>query len=216
MGVFICLMGTAASIANINDDIRDYQAMGVEAASSVSLATIAKFKSNSLANQVEHQSMINAAMQHARASLPDKRVPQQADAAVLFVSFSMPESLLFALADEAATYNIPVVINGLVDGDFKKTVQTFSRLNKHAKKQGLIFQGVSIDPVWFQQFNITAVPALVVSADTGECASQTVCAPSSFDVVYGNARLKKGLELIAAKGEAAPTVAKKILEVRHV
>ncbi len=127
-------------------------------------------------------------------------------AAILFVSFSMPEPLLLNLADEAAAMHIPVVIKGLKNNDFKQTVATFSRLSQQAQKQQLNFKGVSIDPHWFNQFHITAVPALVVSTDA-----------QTFDVVYGNASIKKGLELIAQRGEA-PTarIAKNILEQGHV
>ena len=99
---------------------------------------------------------------------------------------------------------------------FKQTVATFSRLSHEAQKQHLNFKGVSIDPVWFTQFNITAVPALVVSSRPASCHAASVCANQPFDVVYGNTQLKKGLEIIVDRGENASLVAKKILEQGHV
>ena len=108
------------------------------------------------------------------------------------------------------------MINGLVEGDFKKTIETFKRLNADAKKQHLHFKGVSIDPVWFTQFHITSVPALVVTELPKACALAQDCEPQPFDVVYGNASLKNALELIAKKGEAAPRRAQVILENGHV
>ena len=85
-----------------------------------------------------------------------------------------------------------------------------------AKKNHLNFKGVSIDPLWFEQFNISAVPALVVSARPANCEPQSLCANQAFDVVYGNASLKNSLELVAEKGETASLLAKSILENGHV
>ena len=149
----------------------------------------------------------SSALQNHTPTLPE---------AILFVSFSMPQSLLLSLADQAAQFDIPVVIKGLVNNDFKQTVATFSRLSHEAQKQHLNFKGVSIDPVWFSQFNITAVPALVVSERPARCLASSICANQPFDVVYGNAQLKKGLEIIADRGEEASSVARKILEQGHV
>ena len=157
-----------------------------------------------------------AFMKEAKLGLHNTQGPQAAPDAILFVSFSMPESLLLSLSDQAAQFNIPVVIKGLVNNDFKQTVATFSRLSHEAKKQHLNFKGVSIDPVWFTQFNITAVPALVVSYRPASCDTASICVNQPFDVVYGNAQLKKGLEIIAERGESASLVAKKILEQGHV
>ena len=127
----------------------------------------------------------------------------------------MPESLLFALCDEAAVFDIPVVVNGLVDNDFRKTIETFVRLHHDAQTQHRRFKGISIDPLWFEQFHITQVPALVLS-DTHVCAPQTLCANQPFDVVYGNASIKRSLSLIRDKGDAAPKLAHAMLENGHV
>lgn len=206
----------AACFANTNDDIAAMQKTGRAQAASISHDRIQTLKVLSEQNQSEHKTLIDTLMSDAKSGLSDKQRAQAADGAMLFVSFSMPEPLLFALADEAATYHIPLVVNGLVDGDFKKTIDTFARLTANAKKQSLTFQGVSIDPVWFQQFHIESVPALVVTTRPEGCDAQTVCINQSFDVIYGNAHVKKGLELIAERGDAAPKLAQTILEQGHV
>ena len=216
-GIVLALMAsTAVCFANTNDDIAAMQNTGRAQAASVSHDRIDTLKVLSEQNQSEHKTLIDTLMAEAKSGLPDKQRAQAATGAMLFVSFSMPEPLLFSLADEAATYNIPLVVNGLVDGDFKKTIDTFARLSANAKKQSLTFQGISIDPVWFQQFHIQSVPALVVTTRPVTCDAQTVCINQSFDVVYGNAHVKKGLELIAARGDAAPKLAQTILEQGHV
>ncbi len=212
----ILMLSTLSSFANTNDDINAYRDEGLRIAASVSAESIDALKDKSARASIENRAHIDAFMKHARRSLPIKKQAQAVDGAILFVSFSMPEPLLFALADEAASFNIPVVINGLVEGDFKKTIETFTRLNRDAEKQHLHFKGVSIDPLWFQQFDIKAVPALVVSARPASCEAQTVCAAQTFDVVYGNATIKNGLELVASKGEASTMLARTILEQGHV
>lgn len=210
------LIHSGVCLANINDDLDAYRAQGKAQVQGVPHATLDALQSQSLQTQYENKTLIDQVMAQATHGLPENKRPQAAEGAMLFVSFSMPEPLLFALADEAAAFNIPLVLNGLVDGDFKKTVNTFARLTKEAKKSHLNFQGLSIDPVWFQQFQIQSVPALVVTTRPGECAAQQVCSQQSFDVVYGNAGIKKGLELIAERGDSAPLMAKKILEQGHV
>lgn len=213
--VFFAVLSCSLSVfANTNDDIMAYQAQGKAVAAQVSPATLSQFKMSSVQSQAQNKPLIDTIMQQARASLPQKQQAQAAPDAVLFVSFSMPDPLLFQLANEAARLDIPVVLNGLVDGDFKKTIEKFASLNKKAKKQHLNFQGVSIDPVWFEQFKISAVPALVVSPRPASCEAQTVCANRSFDVVYGNASLKNSLELIAEKGEHA-VIVQNLLEQGH-
>lgn len=213
MGSF--LSGAAGSYANTNDAINAYQAEGVNQAALTSKSQIDTLKAASIQNQSEHKSLIDTLMQSAVSSVPAKQKPQGADGAVLFVSFSMPDSLLFALANEAALFNIPVVINGLIDGDFKKTIETFKHLNTEAKKQHLNFKGVSIDPVWFTQFQIKSVPALVVTERSNTCTPEKDCVNQPFDVVYGNASLKNALELIAEKGDGAAQRAQMILENGH-
>jgi conjugal transfer pilus assembly protein TrbC len=216
IGVVMLMFCMPASHANTNDVIHALQASSALELSGVSGDEIAALKTSSAKNQADYKPLIDKLMQQATSNVPQKQHLQPVPNAILFVSFSMPKSLLFALADEAADFNMPVVIRGLVQNDFKKTIATFERLHREAKKQHLKFNGVSIDPVWFQQFNITSVPALVVSLRPETCETATVCPNLPFDVVYGNAHLKKGLELIVARGDAAPMTAKHILEQGHV
>jgi len=212
----VFMLSSFASFANTNDDLNAYQAQGLRQAATVSSAKIQTLKEKSAYTLAEHETLIDGFLKQARASQSFKQQTQAAPNAILLVSFSMPEALLLALSDEAAAFNIPVVINGLVDGDFKKTIETFARLHAEAKKQRLNFKGVSIDPLWFEQFQIKAVPALVLSERPASCAAQTLCANQTFDVVYGNASIKKALALIRDKGDAASSLAKTILEQGHV
>lgn len=210
----VLMLASLNVAANTNDEIRAYQVQSAARVAHVDTTTLENFKISAQQTQTQNKPLIDTLMQQARSSLPKKQQTQQAPDAVLFVSFSMPDSLLFQLADEAARFDIPVVLNGLVDGDFKKTVEKFAALHKKAKKQHRNFKGVSIDPVWFEQFKIQTVPALVVSPRPAGCETQTICPNRPFDVVYGNASLKNSLELIAEKGIASKT-AQTILEQDH-
>ena len=59
------------------------------------------------------------------------------------------------------------------------------------------------------------MPALVVTTPSHACMTGSDCV-QPFDVVYGNASIKKALELIAEKGDAAVQRAQTILEKGHV
>ena len=206
----ILLLVSFATFANTNDFLNTLRAQGMNTASKIDARSIESIKDKSRALKSEHLAMIEG----LKRSVDRSERGQGIEEAMLFVSFSMPKSLLFMLADEAATYDIPVVIKGLVDGDFKKTVHKFYALNKKSEMEGHKFKGISIDPVWFDDFQIERVPALVVVRRSKECLQQTKCKAQTFDVVYGNSSIKTALELIGEKGDTR-VVAKKILDERH-
>lgn len=153
--MFVSLVCWAVtSLANTNDTIKTYETEGLDALALTSTTQIETLKATSIRTQSEHKSLIDNLMQNAKSGLQGTQKPQAADGAVLFVSFSMPDSLLFALADEAALFNIPVVINGLVEGDFKKTIETFKRLHTEAKNNSLILKGCRLIPSGLLSFKL--------------------------------------------------------------
>ncbi len=208
------LIGTA--YANTNDFLNDAARLGKAQQSLISPEALMHMKQQSNQAMNLYQQEIHTLLNQSKSALPKAQKGQYIDGALLFVSFSMPEALLFSLAEEAAHYQIPVVINGLVDKDFRKTLSVFSNLQAKAKKEHHDFNGVSIDPLWFEQFHINAVPALVVSKRPSSCGQQWLCQEQTYDVVYGNASVTNSLHLIAQKGEAAPMLAQQILEKGHV
>ena len=128
-----------------------------------------------------------------------------ADGAILFVSLGMPKKLLRQYLRESQTYGMPVVIRGLIHNNFRATMSYIYSLIK-----GRHLPGISIDPVWFRQFGITQVPALVVTSNPHHCVSARTC-QQPFDVVYGNLSIKDLLTKIADDGQDARQVAKTIL-----
>ncbi|MFW2535403.1 type-F conjugative transfer system pilin assembly protein TrbC [Legionella sp. 28fT52] len=103
------------------------------------------------------------------------------------VSFSMPQTLLEATLKEAADYQIPVLLNGLIDNSMAKTAERLMTLSRDIPNLTL-----QIDPTAFERFGIQQVPALVVAEG------------HRFDVLYGNLRLKEGLYRLV-EGDAGLT-----------
>ena len=123
-------------------------------------------------------------------NLLNQSVPQ----VIIFISLTMPELSIKQIIQDAARYEIPVVLRGLYRNSFKETMSKIFDLVKEPNRGGIL-----INPRWFKQYEIQSVPAVVVSQ------------ADRFDVVYGNLHLKKALEIIAEHGDLA-AVAKKILE----
>ena len=207
----ILLLANFAVLANTNDFLQSTRAQGDLIQSKIKASELEKIRRNSEALSMGEQSLIERLKAEARQS--SNKNNQVADT-MLFVSFSMPKSLLFGLADEASRFGIPLIIKGLKEDDFKKTVDTFYKLNQKASKERLNFEGISIDPFWFQELHIEKVPALVVIKRPSTCMPHTPCPLQKFDVVYGNSKVVDSLKLIAQKGELRD-VAQKILDEHH-
>ncbi|UCQ29569.1 type-F conjugative transfer system pilin assembly protein TrbC (plasmid) [Edwardsiella tarda] len=138
------------------------------------------------------EAWLNQLRKKQQAVLGQQEKPQPK--ALYFVSFSIPEAALIRMLPEAQQLGIPTLVNGLVDNDFRKTVETVFRLARETNNGG-----VQIDPTQFARFGIRSVPALVV-----------VCG-DKFDVVRGNIRLQRALESVVSQGECAE-VARTMLE----
>lgn len=104
--------------------------------------------------------------------------------AMVFVSFSMPNTLLMDTLKDSARLHIPATLNGLHHNSMMETVNVVGALANQVPNLQL-----QIDPTAFERFGIQQVPALVV--EEGGC----------FDVMYGHLPLKEGLARIASHGE---------------
>ena len=159
----------------------------------------------------KHSQFINKLFSDKKNSSKANNV-KKADGAILFVSFSMPDNLLIELSEQANKYNIPLVIKGLVNNDFKETFRKIQEVKTKATANHRDFHGVSIDPIWFEQFDIKKVPALVLTQRGGECELQKVCHNQAYDVVYGNSPVKNSLQQISNSDSKFSNLAKKLLE----
>ncbi|MCX7118723.1 MAG: type-F conjugative transfer system pilin assembly protein TrbC [Legionellales bacterium] len=107
----------------------------------------------------------------------------------VFVSFSMPETLMIETLQECERLHIPAILNGLYQNSMPETAKQILALSNQIPNLSL-----QIDPTAFERFNIHQVPALVVAR--GNC----------FDVIYGTLPLAEGLDRIKRKGECKDDV----------
>ncbi|EGI6025955.1 type-F conjugative transfer system pilin assembly protein TrbC [Salmonella enterica subsp. enterica serovar Weltevreden] len=128
------------------------------------------------------------ASQFRQAMQPGER---PVDAALVFVSFSMPPDELKQRVKDAAELNIPVVIRGMVNGDMRATANAVAGLVKESNTGG-----VQIDPTTFRKYNITAVPVLIVA-----CGNQG----DTVDRLQGDLTLHQALKRVAEEGDCADT-----------
>ena len=125
--------------------------------------------------------------------------------ALLFISFSMPNNVLKTLLQQAKRYHIPAVLKGVVNQNFNQTLFKIFTLNR------TIQAPILINPVWFQTFHITRVPALVVLASDTDL--QTQHAQSiPFDVLLGAVSVRSGLEEISTHGTTGRITASNLLK----
>lgn len=99
-----------------------------------------------------------------------------ATAVSVFVSFSMPQTLLEETLQDSARLKIPAYLNGLYHDSMRDTAFKVMELSRRIPNLTL-----QIDPTAFERFGIQQVPALVVERG------------KSFDVIYGNLPLEEGL-----------------------
>ncbi|EFM0752154.1 type-F conjugative transfer system pilin assembly protein TrbC [Salmonella enterica subsp. enterica serovar Bredeney] len=137
----------------------------------------------------QEQSFLDAQAQQFRQSMQPGERP--VEAALVFVSFSMPPDELKQRVQDAAALNIPVVIRGMVNGDMRATANAVAGLVKESNTGG-----VQIDPTTFRKYNITAVPVLIVT-----CGNQG----DKVDRLQGDLMLHQALKRVAEEGDCAQT-----------
>lgn len=113
-----------------------------------------------------------------------------------FVSSSIPTEGMRLILRDADRLGIPAAMRGLINNDFRSTAAYVMELAQPDNKGG-----VQVDPTLFKQFDIKAVPALVVTCTGG------------YDRITGNVKLERALKIIAEDGDCKE-VARRVLESR--
>lgn len=139
--------------------------------------------------------------QHFVTELQDKALAphaqhtqsQRSSGLYVFVSFSLGETALLNLAQEAKIYGATLVLRGFKDGSYAQTVQS---LQKIILETG---QGVLIDPELFSLFSVTAVPTYVLSKPFPLQAQEHTYTPL-HDRLQGYVSIHYVLEVFAKKG----------------
>lgn len=111
---------------------------------------------------------------------------------IIFVSFSIPDEMLWQYYQQAKKVGGKLVIRGLVNNSFKQTIEHM----KIAYKKNLQLE---INPKLFNKYLVEAVPAIVIRDH------------EKFDKFTGTISVHNALEQSAAHGEAC-MAAKKFLQ----
>jgi type-F conjugative transfer system pilin assembly protein TrbC len=107
----------------------------------------------------------------------------------------MPEEMIKAYLREANELGGYVVLKGLIDGDFRKTLNKVREIGQEDAER-LMF-----DPTIFQRFDISRVPSFVLPIDPiMPCSSESNCESGLHVKARGSVSLRYFLELVDRTG----------------
>lgn len=115
----------------------------------------------------------------------------------IFVSSSMPISMLRAYSMEAAKYGGSLVFKGLPGGSFKELIKLVMQISNEGAKGEGGFGHIQIDDQVFEKFGIDSVPSIVLSKNEGEGFLSTDNEQEEFDKVEGAIEVRLALEKFA-------------------
>jgi type-F conjugative transfer system pilin assembly protein TrbC len=121
----------------------------------------------------------------------------------IFVSSSMPISLLKQYAFDAKHYGGVLVFRGLPDGSMQKLIKLVTSISSEDSA------AMQIDDEAFRDFRVNAVPTIVLSKPTSLFSDEGHL--EKFDKIAGTITIKAALELFAASGDMAMS-AKRLLQ----
>lgn len=142
------------------------------------------------------QNVVRKLQQQAALDMNKNNETKEYPQVLIFISFSMPDSVIKSYLRDAKEINAAIVIRGLINNSFKETA---------AKLQSLLHDsqgdGVQLNPLWFNTFNVNSVPSIVCIKDNVDCLQSNICNENEFDVVRGDVSLRYALETINNRGE---------------
>ena len=109
---------------------------------------------------------------------------EKQDGLHIFISFSMPKTLLKQYDDIAKKIGAKLVLRGFKNNSFKETINYIQEISS----QGI---AIEVNPVLFQKFSVNVVPSFVLS--DGE----------KFDKLVGNVSINYALEKLSDSGDLA-------------
>ena len=115
---------------------------------------------------------------------------------MIFLSLRMPENALKQWIAEARTINAPIMLRGLENNSLLQTSQHIRALSNNTGN------GMQINPKAFEDYQVTVVPALVVTGQSN---------PGDYDIIYGNASLTDLLDEVGKKGTTGKETANVLL-----
>ena len=112
----------------------------------------------------------------------------------IFVSFSLGEKALMNLAHEAQHYGATLILRGLQERSYGKTVQTLQQIILKTK------QGFIIDPELFTFFSVSSVPTYIL-AKPFQLNSSELTPPPLHDRMQGHVSIHYALETFSKEGD---------------
>lgn len=146
----------------------------------------------------QYQSWANDLNQQAQNKIKNNNPDSDVGGVMIFASLGMPDASLKQLLRQASDHNVPIVIRGLWQNDFKATANKIQSLI--LSETDTILGGFEINPIWFKQFGITQVPAFV-AVKKGACLGDPPCDTANYDVLYGNISLYNALDILQKQGQ---------------
>ena len=223
MGIMLLLCSYAYAVEPVKSDQKAYyenlQQQVLEKAKAYH--GFAQTQTQQVLNKAYKPEVTNSVLSSLGYNAPAKQSKNDEDrranyqGMMLLVSLSMPLASLQALSLEAARFKIPLIIKGLYQDNYHKTVErVYNIIKPKGEEKGL--GGFMIDPNWFDMYHIDQVPALVVTEQKQPCAATptTKCEPAAYDIVLGNIPLRESLKIVAKHGEFAEKARLKLLEVQ--
>lgn len=152
----------------------------------MSIANSSTIDINTLAEQSYQRAaqMMPNVLASLHQPIPTKKTEMASADIFVFVSLGMPDLLLQQILKEAKQWQAHVVIRGLYRDSFAATFQRLSSLVGKEPAEQQAFSGVMINPLWFREYQIVTVPAVVMPRHVG------------YDVVFGNLTVSEAVEKI--------------------
>lgn len=118
-------------------------------------------------------------------------VPENSNIA-LFLSFtSLDKDTVLMYAKQAVKYNIPIVLRGFINNSFKETGTYIKSIREQYPELTIL-----IDPPAYEKYNITAIPALVVSKSAANPIKDGCNSPGDYVKVYGEVSITAMLDYV--------------------
>jgi len=124
----------------------------------------------------------------------DQAMKKKPGGLMVFVSNSMPTTLLQTYAKEAEKYGGVLVFKGLPGGSFKSLTKLLTAIQGENNDCPM-----QIDEEAFELYGINRVPAIILSKKD-DCAPWQTC-KVSYDKIIGNVGIKFALEKFKEDGE---------------
>lgn len=123
-------------------------------------------------------------------------LPKSGSDLMVFVSLSMPEHALKALARQAKEAGAVMVLRGLKGGSWPETWEALAALN-----QGIGAEWI-IHPEGFKQFKVAKVPSIVLADGRTASVMEDGCAEAaSYAALAGDVSIEQALGIMKLRGE---------------